>query len=143
MNRIDGDGTVRIGIDPCMGHCRIVHGQNLNDTLFRLLCPIHQKAQIAQVTDTKTLCGAQGEDRNHTSSSSPRCLTLSESLARDDHRLPYLMLGKIDDTVIAILPIERFVRLLIPSDKFVFQRIANLGSVQVDVPIRHLVTSEQ
>ena len=53
------------------------------------------------------------------------------------------MLGKIDDTVIAILPIERFVRLLIPSDKFVFQRIANLGSIQVDVPIRHLVTSEQ
>ena len=55
MERINRNGTVRIGIPPSMAHRRVIHRQHLDNALAGFLCPVNQHTEVSQITDTESL----------------------------------------------------------------------------------------
>ena len=112
--------VIGIGVVPAAVGRRVVDGQHLYDLHARLLAPVHQTAQVAEVAHAEGVFTTQREHRHYHAGCPPHLLLHVEHAAIEHAHLTVLQF-LADHTVVAFLPRQQFMRLVVYDHVLVFQ----------------------
>ena len=104
MQRINGNGAVRIGIYPGAGLRGVVNGQDLHHLLSAVSGPLHILQQIAEIADAGAALRSQTEDRNGAAGKAHGFILIDNAL-RQQHGAAVLC-GQFSALIAAGLPID-------------------------------------
>ena len=117
MKGENANGTIGIGVCPCMGGGGIVDGEHLQDFLSRHGHEVYHLAQVPEVAHAKAPLAAQGED-GHQGTCQLAVPFIEPGLSQlIDVGLPYPHVGHLDDPVVAHFPLGRVIHLAVTYDK--------------------------
>ena len=100
---------------------RVVDRQQLDDLHARSHSPVYHAAQVAEVAHAPGVLAAKGKDGNDHAGGPPRFLPKSQQSAVTDAHLTVGQLV-VQHTVVAILPHQQLVSLVVDHHIFIFQR---------------------
>ena len=143
MESVDGDAVVGIRVCPCMGHCRVIDGQNLYGFLTGGDCPVNHTLQITEIAYSETFLRAEGEYRNGYPGSFPGrkaeiyvAVTNCQGFVRIYLRIGHIAVG-------VVFPSYGTVFFLVIKYEFVFQREIDPACIHFYLPFRESGVTHQ